>query len=59
MQKTNCRRQAPNFIDTVPLCELVELKQSALRRDPITARKVNALGSKRASADYRVCMSVE
>ena len=54
IQKTVCRRQAPEFVDTVPLSELVELKQSASHRDPITARKLNALGSKRASANNRV-----
>lgn len=45
------------YVDTVPLSELVELKQSASHKDPITARKLNALGSKRPSANYRVCTS--
>ena len=57
MQRTDRRRQAPEFVDTASLSELVELKQSASHRDPITARKLNALGSKRASANYRVCTS--
>lgn len=43
-------------MDIAPLSELVELRQSASHRDPITARKLNALGSKRASANYRVRM---
>ena len=56
IQKNDCRRQASDFVETVPFSELVALKQSASHRDPITARKLNALGSKRASANYRVRM---
>ena len=56
VEKTYCRRQVPEFVDIAPLSELVELRQSASHRDPITARKLNALGSKRASANYRVRM---
>jgi len=51
---SSCRQQAPRFVDVVPLDDLVELRQGMSRKDPIAARKLNALNSRLNSANYRV-----
>ena len=51
---SSCRQQAPRFVDVVPLGDLVDLRQGMSRKDPIAARKLNALNSRLDSANYRV-----
>lgn len=49
------RQQPPRLGDVVSLYEIVDIKQRFSHKDPVAARKLNALNSRTASTNYRVC----